>query len=108
MTKLDSRNYHYTWRHGWRWIWSYFRYGHFRAGLRQVWWVLIRGYDGEGCWFCGNPYELWHAPDDLWERFSGNSGLCCPRCFDALASAEGVCLRWHPELAFPDPRDSNQ
>lgn len=90
-------NYRYTWRHGWAWIWNYIRHGKLIAAGRQVWWVLIRGYDGEGCWFCGRPYMLWWAPDDLWVEFSGNSGLCCPACFDKRAERAGVTLHWKPE-----------
>jgi len=90
-------NYAYTWRHGWNWIASYVRAGHVVAVLRQIYWVLIRGDDGEACWFCGRPYMLWYAPDDLWAEFSGNSGLCCPSCFDKRAERAGVALHWKPE-----------
>ena len=92
------RNDHaYTWRYGWSWIASYLQAGHVFAAMRQVYWALVRGYDGEACWFCGRPYMLWSAPDDLWAEFSGNSGLCCPACFDKRAERAGVALHWKPE-----------
>jgi hypothetical protein len=59
-------NYRYTLKWGWGWIAYYLRHRRFVAALRQVYWALIRGYDGEACQQCGRVYVLWRASDDLW------------------------------------------
>lgn len=87
----------YAWRYGWRWILSYVRQGKIQPAVRQCYWVLIRGHIGEACNFCGRPYMVWWAPNDLWERFAGDAGLCCPNCFDRRARRAGVILKWRPE-----------
>jgi hypothetical protein len=91
-------NYRYTLRCGWRWVWNDLRRGALVVALRTAWWALVRGHDGETCGFCGRPYILWHSPDDLWVAFSGNSGCCCPSCFDLRAYDQGVVLKWKPEV----------
>jgi hypothetical protein len=93
---VRGTNYPYTLRYGWRWVVTSRT---LLTALRCFYWAIIRGHDGETCWFCGRPYPLWWAPDDLWAEFSGNSGLCCPSCFDARAKKRGVWLRWRPERA---------
>ncbi len=90
----------YARRNGWRWVLWYFQQRRFLAGARQAWWAYVRGHDGECCEFCGQPYPLWHAPDDLWgDLMGGPGGLCCIRCFDWLARRRGLWLRWRPEVA---------
>lgn len=91
---MRRHNYRYTWRYGWRWIVT--SRTPFNA-LKSFYWAFVRGWDGETCWFCEQPYFLWHAPDDLWAQLSGNCGLCCPQCFDKRAERAGISLHWSPE-----------
>lgn len=93
---MTRSNYRYAWRYGWSWVVTSRT---LLTALRCFYWTYVRGWDGEACWFCGRPYMLWHSPDDLWTEFSGNSGLCCPSCFDKRARERGVWLRWRPERA---------
>jgi hypothetical protein len=76
------------------------------AFLRTFWRWLHRD-NGETCQHCGRPYILWHADDDLYGRVTGRwpypdgecaSGLFCPACFDRMAEARGISLRWRPEI----------
>lgn len=84
----------YEWRarHAW---------GSRRAGLRGLWWWLVRRYAGELCEDCGRPVgrwignTFWRAPDELWERVVGSpDGTVCPRHFTERADAAGVALHW--------------
>lgn len=93
-------NYPYAWRYGWRWILSYLQRGAIIPALRQVYWVYVRGYDGEAC-DCGRPYPWWHASDDLWREVyerghAYRGGLCCVNCFDKRARRLGIVLQWQP------------
>jgi hypothetical protein len=94
------RNHSYALRYGWRWVWDYVRWRRPAAALRTIYWTLIRGWDGEACQFCGRPYLLWRAPDDLWLDLIGSPhGLCCLTCFDDRARQRGVWLQWRPEAS---------
>lgn len=90
--------YLYAWKNGWRWAWSSVR---FKRGilcvLRDLYWAYIRGYIYEICGFCSRPVRVvWWADDDLWRRFSGDSGVCCPRCFAERAQQARALLVWVP------------
>lgn len=69
---------------------------------------------GEHCQSCARAYPLggwWHAPDDLWERVTGESrggGLRCPDCFGREAEAKGITLVWSVvDAATPDTLDAS-
>lgn len=85
----------YAFKNGWRWA---IKCATPIAALRCFWDAYVRGHNGETCYFCGRPYIFWHVSDDLWERFSGNSGLCCPTCFDKRADHGGVILKWEGQV----------
>lgn len=109
---------------GWRWTARFVREGKLLAAVRQAWAAFIEGHDGETCQECGRRYLLWHAADDLYGRVTGRwpkpwddgsgqsevaSGLFCPACFDRLASARGIALRWYPMVyAAPSPEPEPQ
>lgn len=96
----------YAAQNGWRWVAWYVRRGRLVAALRQAWLAYVWGYDGEACQACGRSYPLWHAYDDLYGRVTGRwskpdgesaSGLFCIGCFDRMAEAKGITLKWRPE-----------
>lgn len=75
--------------------------GGFLAKLRAFWWTIIRNHDGELCYDCGRPYELWWCTSsELWSRVTGyaTNGLCCPRCFDRRAERHGIVIEWNPRV----------
>lgn len=52
---------------------------------------------GKLCENCNSRYKVvWKAPDNLWYAVTRKTGegLICPRCFDALAAANGLPLSW--------------
>jgi hypothetical protein len=56
------------------------------------------------CWRCGNDsFEIWMAPDDLWQLVSGMGarGRLCIACFDTLACERGIVLCWTPVIREP-------
>lgn len=97
---------------GWRWAAQFVREGKLLAAIRQAWSAYVVGNDGEACQECGRSYLWWHADDDLygrvtghwptpWSDGSGNAeaggGLYCLACFDQLARAQGIKVRWEPK-----------
>jgi len=54
--------------------------------------------EAEKCQECGGYVQhIWHAPDEIWEKVTGNkdgSGNLCLRCFDAKAEELGILLYW--------------
>ncbi len=58
----------------------------------------------ETCADCGeNVNQVWHTPDELWRRVTGQGdGIClCVTCFDNLARAAGILLQWGAALWTP-------
>lgn len=72
-----------------------------RAGLRGLWWWLIRRYAFELCQDCGRPVgraiagTWWRAPDELWLRVVGTQGgTLCPQHFTDRAERQGIRIHW--------------
>jgi hypothetical protein len=94
-----ATNYRYAWRNTVpHWLGYYWRHHRWVAGLRMLYWSMVRGYISEHCQFCGRPYLTWRAPDALWRELVSptGGGLSCPVCFDRLAEQHGYTLAWRP------------
>jgi hypothetical protein len=113
MTDYRYTDYHYAWRNGPRWVLGDLRRRRPVAALRTLRWTLFRGHIGETCQECGRPYLLWHADDALYGAVTGRyprpdgesaTGLFCLACFDRMARAEDIVLRWKPEISMSKKR----
>lgn len=57
----------------------------------------------EFCQRCGRRQPLvWRAPDALWLEINEGKqgGVFCPECFDDLAQARGISLRWQARFDY--------
>lgn len=80
--------------------------GGWKARLRALWWIAVKGEEGEICMECGRPVGLvwWCYDNALWERVTGfvtplggtAPGLLCIPCFDAAVRGlpETIWVEW--------------
>jgi hypothetical protein len=54
------------------------------------------------CERCGGPNIVWHAPNELWNRYAGDHSILCPVCFARLADAAGGRKIWRLAPAHPE------
>ena len=85
-----------------RWAMRKKMFANRRARLRALL-LIMSGHETEICSECGRGVncDWWCTDNALWERVTGEAdggGVCCPRCFERMAEAKGVGLRWHVGL----------
>ena len=55
----------------------------------------------EFCHRCGRKQPLvWHAPNEIWERFCGAYSILCPECITHNADKGGTLLYWTVGYSF--------
>lgn len=78
----------------------------FRASVRRLYWIFVRGYEYEICNHCGCPVgrctgSWWKADDALWIEVNGRSeGVMCPPCFTEACKAKGFVIHWKTVVEF--------
>ena len=60
--------------------------------------VKVGEHPEDYCQECGNVNPSWHAPNDLWNKVTGNPPLIiCPFCFQKRAESFGVVVHFVAE-----------